>query len=1096
MSSIDRAATTESGRSSLAGRNSLGGFFGLLGKQSDSTSRTSSPHPYNGRSSTSGANSLAVSQERLIIPERHDGDTPDRYLQRLEEAVSKSVVASLLSKTDDAFHVAVLKRYLASFNFVRDPMDMALRKLLMEVELPKETQQIDRVLQAFADRYHDCNPLVYSSGTQAYFIAFSLLILHTDVFNKNNKYKMQKADYVKNTSGEGVTPDILEYFYDNISYTPFIHVEDDLDINGDKIVIQRPKRNVFGKSTVDVKRSKEPIDPYTLIIENKLDKLRPSLNDILIIEDPYKYLGTAQSLDMAGLHHSFFRSAVLQIVSARSRPDAFLDPAKNPQDASPGVVEIKVTKIGILWRKGTKKKKTRSPWQEWGALLTGSQLYFFRNVGWIKSLLSQYEQHIRAGNGGIPCVFSPPMPTFNPDSFMSTDDAVALLDSTYKKHKNAFMFVKHGGQQEYLLADSESEMNDWLAKLNYAAAFRTAQVRMRGVVGGLYDGQRTRGIRRLDSSNSGFRSVQTPSGEVSILSGRIDPQLAMEISAARRQVIDRKITEYEEKLADSYDTLAGFIRNAHHLKTLTPLQLRTREAVTEAATSLSAKVVWIRMEIWKFKCHRDILLLDLDEERKTAKDKLRRHLSVTTPPETPPRSVKSPITSNSPGSASTGSTPTQATVSAALNKKRDELTRAASTVSNVSRSTTTVNSHGAWEVPAMPFDIKRSQSYQTTASERATSPTAGSPLFGNEMIEITSIVDGNSIERSYTPTPASRAIDRIEGTSEEDDDSKTETASQSDQSSITKTKGSGRPDELAVPAKTVSQDKPAAEKEKESNKLRKSLHRTLRESTQQLTHQRSRKSRDVSDHHPVNEGEDSDATEKLSRSSQSFSIHGKKASVITFGSEWQLMDPETRLARHRSGATTASGRVGDDSIGASLAAALSPEISSPGRLSAFVDQGQDTSQPPHSPTILEKIVDDNKSDTESSSTARLMVVNPDAPSSSASSTREHTSNNNRDNDQQQQQTPSADFIPDTHRDSASEDKFVDAESVFVGAERDEILSVLAVHGEGQGSVDVKKQERGELERRPSLREQVIEALVKAESITDVEASQVSNVTTV
>jgi Sec7-like guanine-nucleotide exchange factor len=40
---------------------------------------------------------------------------------------------------------------------------MAIRKLLMEVELPKETQQIDRFLQAFADRYHECNPGIFAT---------------------------------------------------------------------------------------------------------------------------------------------------------------------------------------------------------------------------------------------------------------------------------------------------------------------------------------------------------------------------------------------------------------------------------------------------------------------------------------------------------------------------------------------------------------------------------------------------------------------------------------------------------------------------------------------------------------------------------------------------------------------------------------------------------------------------------------------------------------------------------------------------------------------------------------------------------------------
>lgn len=47
--------------------------------------------------------------------------------------------------------------YINQFDFVNDPLDVALRKLLMEVGLPRETQQIDRVIEAFAVRYRQCN---------------------------------------------------------------------------------------------------------------------------------------------------------------------------------------------------------------------------------------------------------------------------------------------------------------------------------------------------------------------------------------------------------------------------------------------------------------------------------------------------------------------------------------------------------------------------------------------------------------------------------------------------------------------------------------------------------------------------------------------------------------------------------------------------------------------------------------------------------------------------------------------------------------------------------------------------------------------------
>lgn len=97
------------------------------------------------------------------MPQREEGDTPAKYLVRLEEAVSRGAVAAILSKADDDFSKNVLRSYMRGFKFFGDPLDMSIRKLLMEAELPKETQQIDRVLQAFANRYHECNPGIYAS---------------------------------------------------------------------------------------------------------------------------------------------------------------------------------------------------------------------------------------------------------------------------------------------------------------------------------------------------------------------------------------------------------------------------------------------------------------------------------------------------------------------------------------------------------------------------------------------------------------------------------------------------------------------------------------------------------------------------------------------------------------------------------------------------------------------------------------------------------------------------------------------------------------------------------------------------------------------
>jgi Sec7-like guanine-nucleotide exchange factor len=69
--------------------------------------------------------------------------------------------------SSEPIYASALKAYLSSFDFSDDPIDIALRKLLMELYLPKETQQIDRVMEAFAQRYHDCNPRLFTtSGEQ------------------------------------------------------------------------------------------------------------------------------------------------------------------------------------------------------------------------------------------------------------------------------------------------------------------------------------------------------------------------------------------------------------------------------------------------------------------------------------------------------------------------------------------------------------------------------------------------------------------------------------------------------------------------------------------------------------------------------------------------------------------------------------------------------------------------------------------------------------------------------------------------------------------------------------------------------------------
>ena len=899
--SVDDHLAPPTTRTSMStSRKSFGDLLGLnrLRNNGDlAPSRQGTLTPATPASNASKNNSLQLPRDSVVLPERRDDDTPAKYLERLLAVVSRSVVAAALSKSNEPFSLAVLRSYMRGFKFFGDPMDMALRKLLMEAELPKETQQIDRFVQAFANRYHECNPGIYSSPDQAYFIAFSLLILHTDVFNKNNKHKMQKADYLKNTRGEGIFDDILEVFYDNITYTPFIHVEDEFDINGERIVTQKARKKLLfpsGHPDSAKKILKEPVDPYALIIENRLDLLRPNLKDVMQLDDPYTYLGTAKCLNMKDLQKTFFKTGVLQIVSARSRPDAFMTDktTNNPDAAHPGIVDIKITKVGLLWRKDTKKKKTRSPWQEWGAILTGAQLYFFRNTAWVKHLMHQQKDHIKKGHDGDPCIFKPPLDQFKPDALMSTDGAVALMDSSYTKHKHAFLYVRHGGLEEVLLAEDEDDMNDWLAKLNYAAAFRTSGVRMRGVIGGNYDGQSRRALRASASDN--VQIIRTPSGEVTVTRSRIDHKMAQDILAARREIMRQKIQDYNEKLKEAETTLELQLRNARHLQILAPISQKTREQMLLSAARMAAQVKWTRMEIWKLKCHRDILQLDLEDERQ----------SLGLPPDPKTDLTLKPITredskaTQKPPPSPTHATLTESPSMAAARSDEDVSSPVTETFQTAPTSATEIRNTPE-ELPGMSFDHlhRRKGSVSTVLTSQASPPTTPPQ---NEV--------------RLAESPKKRAEFDQHDDVDADERDLLEQAGLLEPEILRTSEQKGPGSELEeTPERRRRGSTGAVGDRSERSKIRRSLQRTLREGAGHISHHRHRKGKESISNSSITEEANRDTPpDSLPRGSGSFVVHGKKASVVTLGNELQIQgltaDDRIRQRMHRDDAS--SGRTG------------------------------------------------------------------------------------------------------------------------------------------------------------------------------------------
>ncbi|KAG6878425.1 hypothetical protein C0993_007026 [Termitomyces sp. T159_Od127] len=458
---------------------------------------TTFPAPTESPSSSHSIGLLVEKRPSVAIPLPTGDEEPFQYLRRLRATVSKAEVAGILASSSEVFYSQALRTYIGEFDFVEDPLDVALRKLLMDVGLPRETQQIDRVIEAFAKRYLECNPSLFSSDDHPYILAFSLIMLHTDTFNKSNKWKMSKADYIKNTRLPGIFPEVLTCFYDNIVFAPFIFIEDPLDFNGQRGIDHQSSSHSISTSmnlmttppTPISKASK--IDPYYLIANNLLGPLRVDVDTLIPRENPYSYEGTAGPWDEAQLQRSFAMANQIEVSAAdagRASPffskgtiGGFAGPSGNDRMINPPISageiwSLKLTKVGLLTRKDDVleggKKATNRKWKTWSVVLTGSQLLFFRDLLLAHTLLSS-----SPGTQKI----NPQSALLRPDELLSVRGTIAVYDKSYNRHENTFRFLLPDGRQLLLQASSEKELNEWIAGINYASAFKTAGVRMRSL---------------------------------------------------------------------------------------------------------------------------------------------------------------------------------------------------------------------------------------------------------------------------------------------------------------------------------------------------------------------------------------------------------------------------------------------------------------------------------------------------------------------------------------------------------------------------------------------------------------------------------------
>ncbi|KAG5278771.1 hypothetical protein AALO_G00102580 [Alosa alosa] len=147
-----------------------------------------------------------------------------------QDGLNKTAIGDFLGEREE-IHLQILKAFVELHEFSDLNLVQALRQFLWSFRLPGEAQKIDRMMEAFATRYCDCNANVFQSTDTCYILSFAIIMLNTSLHNPNVKDKTTLERFISMNrginNGEDLPNDLLTKLYDSIRSEPFKIPEDD-----------------------------------------------------------------------------------------------------------------------------------------------------------------------------------------------------------------------------------------------------------------------------------------------------------------------------------------------------------------------------------------------------------------------------------------------------------------------------------------------------------------------------------------------------------------------------------------------------------------------------------------------------------------------------------------------------------------------------------------------------------------------------------------------------------------------------------------------------------------------------------------------------
>ncbi|KAI8372400.1 hypothetical protein BD560DRAFT_394838 [Blakeslea trispora] len=168
---------------------------------------------------------------------RDDPRSVARFLLETE-GLNKAQIGEYLGEGETR-NITIMHAFVDELDFSNMSFVQALRAFLQTFRLPGESQKIDRFMLKFAERYVHFNPNIFANAETAYVLAYSVIMLNTDLYNPVVKRRMTLEQFISNNRGindnADVPREILEDFYHDIA-TNEIRMQDEVNATEENIL--------------------------------------------------------------------------------------------------------------------------------------------------------------------------------------------------------------------------------------------------------------------------------------------------------------------------------------------------------------------------------------------------------------------------------------------------------------------------------------------------------------------------------------------------------------------------------------------------------------------------------------------------------------------------------------------------------------------------------------------------------------------------------------------------------------------------------------------------------------------------------------------